>query len=160
MSVRPSVYLQVHFRRKGGSRLRCSPPSPSLFLLDPPKSTPSPDHGKSLNPTLLPSLLPLAYTVVRRFLSIPPFALRFSWVARLLAWSLGPAVDIHPSSSCGDPEREREGTRVYRVNLDILRASQTRKYICIFNSCLTIPVALSLINPQHALKDAQNRRWG
>ena len=63
MSVRPSVYLQVHFRRKGGSRLRCSPPSLSLFLLDPPKSTPSPDHGKSLNPTFLPSHLPLTHTV-------------------------------------------------------------------------------------------------
>ena len=47
------------------------------------------------------------------------------------AWSLGPAVDIHPSNSCGKTERvpEREGTRVYRVNLDILHASQTRQYI-------------------------------
>ena len=144
MSVRPSVYLQVHFRREEGSRLRCSPPSLSLFLLDPPKSTPSPDHGKSLNPTFPPSLTPSS--------AASSASHRSHCGSRgSLACPLGRSVplwtSIHPVHAEKRRGRRRGRARVF-TELTWTYCMQAKPDSTF--DCLTFS-GISLINPQHAL---------
>ena len=111
-----AVHLQVHFRRKRGSRLRCSPPSPSSALI-PPKSTPSPDHGKSLNPTFPSSLPAPSYHYAHRRPPPPqhPTVRTAVLVGRSPAWSLGRPVplwtSIHPVHA--EKRRGRGRARVF-----------------------------------------------
>ena len=117
-------------RAREGSRLRCSP------LPDPPKSTPSADHGKSLNPTFPPSLPP---SHTHRRLSIHRlFSASHCGPLGSVGRGRGRSRCGHPSiqfmrrnreRARGEGEGGRAHARVYRVNLDILHTcskGQTR----------------------------------